>query len=95
MTITPMKPTTIASQRRQPTVSPRNGIERAQRISGIVKPIAEVMVSGRIVSAMKLRTVEPRRQRPRITSSPGLFVTSNAVPRVGRKNAAARMNWPA
>ena len=45
--MTPMKPTMIASQRRQPTFSPSSGIDRAHRISGEVNMIAEVMVSGR------------------------------------------------
>jgi hypothetical protein len=95
MTRTPAKPTMIASQRRQPTVSPSNGIERAQSISGVVKVIEAVTVSGRNRMAVKLQAVEAMRQRPRAISSHGRLVVSTARPCAGRDSAETSSSWPA
>ena len=47
MISTPINPTAVASQRRMPTLSPRNTIDSAVTNSGETKPVAEASAIGR------------------------------------------------
>ena len=47
MTSTPISPTAVASQRRTPTLSPRNTIDSAVTNSGETKPVADASAIGR------------------------------------------------
>ena len=70
----PARPTSTATQRRQPTFSPRMGPARATMNSGPVKLITVASASGRKRNAAKMKVSEPRMQRPRATCSHGRLV---------------------
>ena len=54
----------MATQRRQPTVSPSIGTDSAQTISGMVKSSAPVTVSGRNCMAKKLVSGHAQQAEP-------------------------------
>ena len=60
MTSTPIKPTTTADQRRGPTRSPSNGIDRAVMNSGAENAMATTSASGISAKALKNRIIEVR-----------------------------------
>ncbi|CAH1666114.1 hypothetical protein CHELA20_52146 [Hyphomicrobiales bacterium] len=62
---TPMKPTMIAAQRRQPTFSPRIGMASAVTSNGETKEIDVASAIGRKLMAVTKSTVEPAMPIPR------------------------------
>ena len=66
MIITPTSPTPMASQRRQPTASPRNSAAAMVTVSGSTCRIAVTLASGICASAVRKPIVAPTSARPRI-----------------------------
>jgi hypothetical protein len=68
MTIsTPMRPTRAAAQRRQPTISPRSGIESAVMKIGETKLVADASATGRKCSPAVNSKAELTTPRARTT----------------------------
>src|SRR5437764_2518603 len=71
MITTPIKPTAVAIQRRNPTLSPRNTIDNAVTNSGETKPVADASAMGRNRRPEMKNNEEPSSATPRITCKPG------------------------
>ena len=74
MTITPINPTAVASQRRTPTLSPRNTIDSAVTNSGETKAVADVSAMGRNRRPEMNNNEENTSATPRTTCRPGRLV---------------------
>src|SRR6202790_1928453 len=68
---TPINPTAVASQRRTPTLSPRNTIDSAVTNSGATKPVAEASAMGRNRKPEMKNSEDDNSATPRITCRPG------------------------
>src|SRR3954452_976752 len=68
---TPIKPTAVAIQRRNPTLSPRKTIDNAVTNSGETKPVADASAIGRNRRPEMKNNEEPSSATPRITCKPG------------------------
>src|SRR6266852_8676731 len=71
MISTPINPTAVASQRRRPTLSPRNTIDSAVTNSGATKLVAEASAIGRNRRPEIKKSEDPSSATPRITCRPG------------------------
>src|SRR4051812_47092506 len=71
MMSTPTKPTAVASHRRNPTLSPRNSIDRAVTNSGATKPVADASAMGRKRSPEMKNSEDASSVTPRIACKPG------------------------
>src|SRR3954452_9469936 len=71
MITTPIKPTAVAIQRRNPTLSPRKTIDNAVTNSGETKPVADASAIGRNRRPEMKNNEEPSSATPRITCKPG------------------------
>ena len=69
MIITPASPTPMASQRRQPTASPRNSAAAMVTVSGNAWRMAVTFASGICASAVRKPTVAPTSAVTRIATS--------------------------
>src|SRR3984957_18452236 len=74
MTSTPINPTAVASQRRTPTLSPRNIIDSAVTNSGETKAVADVSAMGRNRRPEMNNNEENTSATPRMTCRPGRLV---------------------
>src|SRR6202171_4978465 len=68
---TPINPTAVASQRRTPTLSPRNTIDSAVTNSGATKPVADASAMGRNRRPEMKNSDDDNSATPRITCRPG------------------------
>src|SRR5215212_355918 len=71
MISTPTRPTAEATQRRQPTTSPRSGIDKAVIRIGDTKLMAVASATGSSCKLAVNRSVDPTVARPRRSCSPG------------------------
>src|SRR6202022_2281932 len=71
MISTPISPTAVASQRRTPTLSPRNTIDSAVTNSGATKTVAEASAMGRNRKPEMKNSEDDNSATPRITCRPG------------------------
>jgi hypothetical protein len=76
MIMTPINPTAVASQRRTPTLSPRNTIDSAVTNSGETKPVAEASAMGRNRKPEMKNSEDSKSAVPRIACRPGRPVGS-------------------
>src|SRR6202140_3805848 len=67
----PINPTTVASQRRRPTLSPRKTIDSAVTNSGETKPVAEASAMGRNRNPEMKSSDDDNNATPRISCRPG------------------------
>ena len=74
MMSTPISPAAVASQRRTPTLSPRNTIDNAVTNSGETKPVADASAIGRNRRPEMKNSEDPNNAMPRITCKPGRAV---------------------
>ena len=74
--MTPINPTAVASQRRTPTLSPRNTIDSAVTNSGETKPVAEASAMGRNRKPEMKNSEDSKSAVPRIACRPGRPVGS-------------------
>src|ERR1700726_1355126 len=74
MISTPISPTAVASQRRTPTLSPRNTIDNAVTNSGETKLVADASAMGRNRRPEMKNSEDPNNATPRITCKPGRAV---------------------
>jgi hypothetical protein len=63
---TPIKPTAVASQRRRPTLSPRNTIDSAVTNNGETKLVADASAIGRNRKPLIKNSDDPSSAAPRI-----------------------------
>src|SRR6478736_8663962 len=71
MMMTPTRPTPVAIQRRRPTFSLRNTIDKAVTNSGATKPAAEASAIGRNRKPEMKNSEDDSSAMPRITCRPG------------------------
>src|SRR5712691_10175702 len=74
ITMTPMKPTATAVQRKTRTFTPRKTAASATLINGVAKPIAVTATSGSRASAANMQTMAVTPVSPRRTWPNGFFV---------------------
>src|SRR6202023_3693005 len=74
MTSTPINPTAVATQRRTPTISPRNKIDSAVTNNGETKAVADVSAMGRNRKPEMNNNEENTSATPRMTCKPGRLV---------------------
>ncbi len=91
---TPIRPTRIAIQRRQPAHSPSSGPASAVISIGEKNEIDCVWASCRVSRAKKLKIVEPNRKALRSTWRGRLLARIMRGLRQGRKKASTRTTWP-